>query len=229
MTPAQLRDVGRIVLTGCGTALHAAMVGEYLIEQLAHIPTEVEYASEFRHRNTPMTQRHARVRDQPKRRNGGHARRVARKPAQRLSHTRHLQQCREHDRARKRRRRLHARRAGDRRGRDEIVHVAGRHPHADRVASWPDAASFDGGRKPHHRSARRRCRNRSRKCSTSSDQIKAIAKKYADVSGMSVLRPAIQFPDRARRRAEDEGNHLPVRRRSSERRAQARHHRAGAA
>jgi glucosamine--fructose-6-phosphate aminotransferase (isomerizing) len=55
MTPAQLRDVGRVVLTGCGTALHAAMVGEYLIESLAQIPTEVEYASEFRHRNTPMT------------------------------------------------------------------------------------------------------------------------------------------------------------------------------
>jgi len=56
MTPAQLREVGRIVLTGCGTALHAAMVGEYLIEYLASIPTEVEFASEFRHRNTPMTE-----------------------------------------------------------------------------------------------------------------------------------------------------------------------------
>ena len=55
MTPAQLRDVGRVVLTGCGTALHAGMIGEYLIEQLAGIPTEVEFASEFRHRNTPMT------------------------------------------------------------------------------------------------------------------------------------------------------------------------------
>jgi glutamine---fructose-6-phosphate transaminase (isomerizing) len=55
MTAAQLRDVGRIVLTGCGTALHAARVGEYLIERMASIPTEVDYASEFRHRNTPMT------------------------------------------------------------------------------------------------------------------------------------------------------------------------------
>src|SRR6266567_4020532 len=55
MTPAELRNIGRIVLTGCGTALHAGRVGEYLIEQLATIPTEVEYASEFRHRNTPMT------------------------------------------------------------------------------------------------------------------------------------------------------------------------------
>jgi glutamine---fructose-6-phosphate transaminase (isomerizing) len=55
MTAPQLRDVGRIVLTGCGTALHAARVGEYLIERMASIPTEVDYASEFRHRNTPMT------------------------------------------------------------------------------------------------------------------------------------------------------------------------------
>jgi glutamine---fructose-6-phosphate transaminase (isomerizing) len=55
MGPPQLRDVGRIVLSGCGTALHAARVGEYLIERLASIPTEVDYASEFRHRNTPMT------------------------------------------------------------------------------------------------------------------------------------------------------------------------------
>jgi len=55
MTAAELRDVRRIVLTGCGTALHAARIGEYIIEQLAGVPTEVEFASEFRHRNTPMT------------------------------------------------------------------------------------------------------------------------------------------------------------------------------
>src|SRR3989442_711894 len=56
MTPPELRDVARVVLTGCGTALHAAMVGEYLIEQLASIPVEVEFASEYRHRNTPPTE-----------------------------------------------------------------------------------------------------------------------------------------------------------------------------
>ncbi len=37
------------------TAIHAAMVGEYVIEALAHMPTEVEFASEFRYRNMPMT------------------------------------------------------------------------------------------------------------------------------------------------------------------------------
>lgn len=54
MTATELRDIERIVLTGCGTACHAAMVGEYLLESLAHIPTEVEFASEFRYRNMPM-------------------------------------------------------------------------------------------------------------------------------------------------------------------------------
>jgi len=41
----------RIVIVGCGTSWHAGIVGEYLIEELARIPVEVEYASEFRYRN----------------------------------------------------------------------------------------------------------------------------------------------------------------------------------
>lgn len=55
MTNAELRGVERIVLSGCGTAFHSAMVGEYLIESLAHIPVECEFASELRYRNLPMT------------------------------------------------------------------------------------------------------------------------------------------------------------------------------
>lgn len=41
----------RLTLVGCGTSWHAGLIGEYLIENLACIPTEVEYASEFRYRN----------------------------------------------------------------------------------------------------------------------------------------------------------------------------------
>lgn len=54
LTPRELRDIDRIVLCGCGTASHAAMAGEYIIESLARIPTEVEVASEFRYRNPPL-------------------------------------------------------------------------------------------------------------------------------------------------------------------------------
>ena len=53
MTPRELAQIDRIILAGCGTAYHAAMVGEYLIETLSRVPTEVEIASEFRYRNVP--------------------------------------------------------------------------------------------------------------------------------------------------------------------------------
>jgi glutamine---fructose-6-phosphate transaminase (isomerizing) len=46
-----LVDAKRIIIIGCGTSWHAGLVGEYLIEELARIPVEVEYASEFRYRN----------------------------------------------------------------------------------------------------------------------------------------------------------------------------------
>jgi glucosamine--fructose-6-phosphate aminotransferase (isomerizing) len=54
LDPQRLRQVERIILTACGTSYHAALVGEYLFEELARIPVEVEYASEFRYRNPPI-------------------------------------------------------------------------------------------------------------------------------------------------------------------------------
>ena len=47
----ELRDINRIIITACGTSYYAGMVGEYMIEDLAGVPVEVEYASEFRYRN----------------------------------------------------------------------------------------------------------------------------------------------------------------------------------
>src|SRR6202041_1921304 len=53
----QLRRCERIILTACGTSYHAALVGEYLIEEFARIPVEVEYASEFRYRHPIITEK----------------------------------------------------------------------------------------------------------------------------------------------------------------------------
>ncbi|MDD5262870.1 MAG: glutamine--fructose-6-phosphate transaminase (isomerizing) [Methylacidiphilales bacterium] len=50
----QLRDINRIIILGCGTALHAGMVGEHMIETTAHLPVETDFSSEFRYRNTPL-------------------------------------------------------------------------------------------------------------------------------------------------------------------------------
>lgn len=56
LTPRDLRQINRIILTACGTSWHAALVGEHLLEELARIPVEVEYASELRYRNPPLNE-----------------------------------------------------------------------------------------------------------------------------------------------------------------------------
>ena len=54
LSPQELRQVDRILFCACGTAWHACLVAEYMIERYARIPVEVEYASEFRYRNAPL-------------------------------------------------------------------------------------------------------------------------------------------------------------------------------
>src|SRR5437879_7362264 len=54
MTAEALRGIERIVIAASGTSWHAALVGEYLIEEYAHIPVEVEFAHEFCYRNAPL-------------------------------------------------------------------------------------------------------------------------------------------------------------------------------
>ena len=51
----RFRNAERIIIVACGTSWHAGLIGEYLIEEYARIPVEVEYASEFRYRNPIIT------------------------------------------------------------------------------------------------------------------------------------------------------------------------------
>src|SRR5678815_5991891 len=51
MTDEQLIQVDRVIITACGTSWHAGLIGEYIFEEMARVPCEVEYASEFRYRN----------------------------------------------------------------------------------------------------------------------------------------------------------------------------------
>jgi len=57
LSDEELLQVNRIVFTACGTSWHSALIGEYMMEELARIPTEVEYASEFRYRNPIVDER----------------------------------------------------------------------------------------------------------------------------------------------------------------------------
>jgi len=51
----KIEQAKRIIIIGCGTSWHAALIGEYLIEEFARVPVEVEYASEFRYRNPVLS------------------------------------------------------------------------------------------------------------------------------------------------------------------------------
>jgi len=54
LSARELRRAERVILTACGTSYHACLVGEYLLEEFARLPVEVEYASEFRYKNPPV-------------------------------------------------------------------------------------------------------------------------------------------------------------------------------
>ncbi|MDR1989088.1 MAG: glutamine--fructose-6-phosphate transaminase (isomerizing) [Acidobacteriaceae bacterium] len=51
LSNAQLRDIDRVTILACGTSWHAGLVGKFMIEQLARVPVEVDYGSEYRYRN----------------------------------------------------------------------------------------------------------------------------------------------------------------------------------
>ena len=67
------QQIDRIIITACGTSWHAGLIGEYMLEELARIPIEVEYASEFRYRNPVVDKTHAGDRHPPVGRDGRHA------------------------------------------------------------------------------------------------------------------------------------------------------------
>ncbi len=58
---AELEDIERIIITACGTAYYGALVGEYMLEEMAGIPVEVELASEFRYRSPVLNQKTALI------------------------------------------------------------------------------------------------------------------------------------------------------------------------
>ena len=51
----QLRHIDRLIIVGCGTSYYAGLIGEYLIEQISHLPVEVQLASEFKYRSEPLS------------------------------------------------------------------------------------------------------------------------------------------------------------------------------
>ena len=125
--PFDFRALERISIAACGTAFYAGMVARYWFEQFAHLPVDVDIASEFRYREVPLD---------PKARWRSSFRSRARPPtrwrrcATRSEHGQHValdRQCADIDhRARERRRHADPGRAGNRRRLDQGVHLPAR-------------------------------------------------------------------------------------------------------
>jgi len=60
LSDEELKKIERIIITACGTSWHSGIIGEYMLEEMARLPVEVEYASEFRYRN-PVVDPHTLV------------------------------------------------------------------------------------------------------------------------------------------------------------------------
>ena len=93
---ATLAGLSRVVLLACGTSWHAALVGKFLIEQLARVPVEVDYGSEYRYRQPIVSAVRSRGRHHAVGRDGRHPRRPARGPAPGRAQHRDLQRRRQH-------------------------------------------------------------------------------------------------------------------------------------
>ena len=154
---------------------HSGLIGEYVLEELARIPVEVEYASEFRYRNPIVDDRTLCVVDLAVGRDGRHAGGDARGEAPRREDARARERRRLDHRARGRRRHLPARRAGDRRRVDQGVHEPGhraRAAHAEARAPAQHVASSTG-------------QEIARRCCALPEQIQSILDRATEIEKLA--------------------------------------------
>jgi len=192
MSNAELRSVERIVLTGCGTALHAAMVGEYLIEHLAQIPTECEFASEFRYRNLPMTKdtlvfvlsQSGETADtlaalRESKRKGHRTLGICNNVASTIA--------RESDGG------VYMHAGRDRCGGHEVLHLAGDRARADRPVAGTYPQPFQRGRQPDHLRDGVPARP-SRQGAGQEEEIAKVARRYAQAKVMLFMGRQLNYP-----------------------------------
>ena len=227
ISDAQLAAIERVTILACGTSWHAALVGKFMIEQLARVPVEVDYGSEYRYRSPIVAEEHARRRDHAVGRDRRHARRAARgeaatAPAASPSATSSAAWRRARPRARSTRtpgrKSASRRRRRSRRSSSRCICSALRLGQA-RGALSPDAS------KPHIDALLQLPQLLEQALKLAPDD-RGDRRPLPQPHRLPVSRPRHQLPDRARRRAEAEGNLLHSRRRLSGRRDEARPDRA---
>ena len=124
LTDDDFRAIDKVQLLACGTSWHAALVGKFLIEQLARVPTEVDYGSEFRYRSPIVDERTLTIIITQSGETADTLAALREAKSQGLEEPGHLQRGRQHGHARGRRHALHARRSRNRRRVDQGLHLS---------------------------------------------------------------------------------------------------------
>ena len=124
ISEAEFKALKKVNIAACGTSWHAGLAGKFMLERLARIPVEVDYASEFRYRDPIGQLRRAHHADHAVRRNRGHHCRPARGQVEGLEDGGHLQRGWVDGHARIERHCLHPRRSGNRRRFHQGIHGA---------------------------------------------------------------------------------------------------------
>ena len=221
--------IERIVILACGTSWHAALVGKFLIEELARMPVEVDYGSEFRYRDPIVDDEHARRRDHAVGRDGRHARRRC---ARRSSKgARSIAICnvvgsmatREADGTVYTHAGPEIGVASTKAFTTQLValHLLALLPRPGRAArSTPETST------PHIEALLQLPQLLEQTLKLRPARSRRSPTRFYERTRLPVPRPRHQLPDRARRRAEAEGDHLHPRRGLSGRRDEARADRA---
>ena len=198
LTAEELLKFDNILITACGTSWHSALIGEFLIEELARVPVEVEYASELRYRNPIISDKTLCIVISQSGETADTL--AAMREAQRRGRARagHRERGGLDDRARVGRRHLHPRGAGDRRRVDEGVQQPGDGARALRAQARA-AARAHGARGEAHRGrdaeAPRPDRRDSRDGARDRGDRGAVQARHE----LSVSGSRLQLPRRARR------------------------------
>ena len=162
LSPELIRAATQITIAACGTSWHAGLAGKFMIERLARLPVDVDYASEYRYRDPHPQHRRYRPPHHPVRRNRRHPRRPERAHRQRLQNARHLQRRRRRRHPPRRRNNHDERGPGDRRRLHQGLHRPAHRPLPPRPSPRPDPQHHLRGRipplrhraRPHPRQAR---------------------------------------------------------------------------
>ena len=209
LTQEDCKDIRRIVIVACGSSWHAGLVGRHYIEQIAGIPVEVEYASEFRYRHqvpVPGTLTLA-ISQSGETADTLEAMRVAKEVGLSAS-PRNRQRGRQHDRPRSRRRTLPARgprdrsRASTKSFTSQLVALLLFALYVGRRRGFPAAAGQEIVRDLE------RLPEFVTETLALEPAVKAIAEEYADAQSALYLGRGLQFPVAPRRRAQTEGSQV---------------------